>query len=258
MTRYDFSPGGAALSALPGFREGARGTHTSRTMMSAELDRLLHAATGDRSIERLVVDENALGKATMSGRLSTLQRLRELYGLDRGVPLFRVLVELWGREPKALPQLALLAALARDPLLRVTARPVLALRPGGAFARDDVRHALSTAVGPRLSPSTLEKVVRNAASTWAQSGHLEGRTFKRRARSQATPASVALALWLAQSAGFIGDDLLRNGWMTALDLDRESVPGLLERARAAGLVDVRRSGPGLEIDASRLLTRVAA
>lgn len=226
--------------------------------MSAELARLMEAETGTSCVERVVVEDNVLEKATMSGRLLTLQRLRELYGLDRGIPLFRIFSELWRREPRALPQLAILAALARDPLLRVTARPILALPKGSELARDEIRHALLSAVGARLSPATLDKVVRNVGSSWSQSGHLEGRTFKKRQRITATPAALAFALWLAQAAGFFGDEILSNGWVATLDLDPEGVRALLERVRAAGLVDVRQLGPRLEIDASRLLTRAAA
>ena len=258
MTRFDYSPPGLSLDRTLGFREGARGTHTSRTMMSAELARLLEAQADTSSVERVVVDDNVLGKATMSGRLLTLQRLRELYGLDRDIPLFRILVELWRREPRALPHLAILAALARDPLLRVTARSILALPEGGELARNEVRHALLSAVGTRLSPATLDKVVRNVGSSWSQSGHLEGRTFKKRHLITATPAALAFALWLAQAAGFSGDDILSNGWVSTLDLNPDGGRALLERVRATGLVDVRQLGPRLEIDASRLLTRSAA
>lgn len=42
-----------------------------------------------------IVDDNALGKQTSANRRLTGQRLRELYGLDSRLPLFRVLRKLW-------------------------------------------------------------------------------------------------------------------------------------------------------------------
>jgi hypothetical protein len=39
-------------------------------------------------------------------------------------------------------------------------------------------------------------VCRNAASSWAQSGHLEGRTFKKRRKVVAPPATAAFAIYL--------------------------------------------------------------
>ena len=258
MARFEFSCGGLSLGAQVGFREGARGTHTSRTMMLSELGRLLECDAENGSAEDLVIEGNILGKATMAGRRLSLQRLHELYALDRAVPLYSVLADLWKREPQALPQLAILAALARDPLLRATAMPVLGLAQERDLDRDGVRDALSTTVGKRLNPSTLDKVVRNAASSWTQSGHLVGRTFKKRRRIEAKPAALAFAIWLAQASGFTGNDVLSNGWVTTLDLDQERLEILLERVRAAGLVEIRQLGPHVEINSSRLLTRAAA
>jgi len=258
MTRFSFSYDESPLNNSLGFREGAQGTHTSRTMMSTELARLLEAGADASSAQRLIVEENILGKATMAGRRLALQRLRELYALDRTVPVYQVLADLWKREPQSLPQLALLAALARDPLLRVTAKPILVLPPGRELVRDEIRHAISTSVGARLNPATLDKVVRNTASSWTQSGHLVGHTFKKRRRIEAKPAALAFAIWLAQASGFTGNDVLSNGWVTTLDLDQERLEILLERVRAAGLVEIRQLGPHVEINSSRLLTRAAA
>ena len=51
--------------------------------------------------------------------------------------------------------------------------PELARVLQGELARQQITDALSRAVGDRLSDSTLDKVVRNAASSWTQAG---GRT----------------------------------------------------------------------------------
>ncbi len=242
------------IAAKPtvGFRQGAKGTHTSRTIMIAELDRVLKLdVTGDE-LKNAVINENTLEKATTSGRSLTLQRLKELYGLESTIPLYRLLRLLWVREPKSLPVLAVLAALARDPLLRATAKPVIGLAEGSELMRDALRNSLTAVVGARLNEATLEKVVRNTASSWTQSGHLIGRTFKRRAQVAATPATMAFSIWLAQAAGFIGEGILSSGWITVLDLEPHERKPMLERSRAAGLVDVRQIGTHLEIDASRL------
>ena len=80
-----------------GARFGAKGTHTSRTMMLEELTELLRTvpASGSRAdYESAVVEENCLGKATTSNRRLTLQRMSELFGLDPDVPLFVVLRRL--------------------------------------------------------------------------------------------------------------------------------------------------------------------
>jgi len=249
MTGFKFL---IAIDPDAGFREGQKGTHTSRTIMLAELTRVLSTELAGDALTEAIIHENVLEKSTTSGRTLTLQRLKELYGLDDAIPLYRVLSYLWARERIALPILALLASLARDPLMRASAKPVVGLAEGSELMRDSLRSALSAAVGARLNEATLEKVVRNTSSSWTQSGHLVGRTFKRRSHVSASPAAMAFAVWLSQAAGFKGDKILSSGWVGILDLAPTEQAAMLERARSAGLVHVRQVGSHQEIDASHL------
>jgi hypothetical protein len=76
-----------------GLRFGERGTHTSRTMMFSELSELLKftpASAGAAEYRRAMIEDNLLGKRTLATRKLTAQRLSELYGLDPGLPIFRV------------------------------------------------------------------------------------------------------------------------------------------------------------------------
>jgi len=96
-----------------------------------------------------IVEHNCLGKATSATRALTAQRLCELYALDPDVPLFRIMRKLWQVEERAQPLIALLVALARDPLLAATAAAVIPLNPGEEFGRGLMRQALRQAVGTR-------------------------------------------------------------------------------------------------------------
>ena len=171
-----------------GFRFGARGTHGSRTIMLRELAELFaavppHATRDDYATT--IVDQNVLGKATYATRSSSRQRLTEMYGLDPRLAIFRVLRHLWRIDRDGRPLLAMLTALARDPLLRSTASPVLALAPGDELTRSRFASVIRAAVGTRMNDAVLDKVARNAASSWAQAGHLEGRVRKIRRRIDA-------------------------------------------------------------------------
>ena len=203
-------------------------------------------------VEKSVLEDNILGKSSSSGRSLTLQRLKELYSFDPTTPIFRVFAALCERDPAALPQLALLMAIARDPLLRASARSVLGLAPGSQLMRDAMRGAIASAVGDRMNEAVLDKVVRNAASSWTKTGHLVGRTIKRRARVRANQTAFVFALWLAHKAGFGGSELFDNGWVAALDLDPRSARTLAERAHAAGLITFRTIGDAFEFDFTRL------
>lgn len=244
-----------AAAEEAGFRFGDKGTHTSRTMMLAELTQLLEVtslATARAEYAAAIIEDNALGKATVATRRLTNQRLGELYGLDASVPLFRVFRRLWERDAAARPLMALLCALARDPLLAATADAVLSLAPGAEFLREPMRAGIRTVVGERLNDSVLDKVVRNAASSWTQSGHLDGRTLKVRRRVQPTPACGALALYLAYQAGFRGMDLFAAGWVAVLDSPPTIGQNLALEAKRLGLIDLRMAGDVVEINFSRL------
>ena len=238
-----------------GFRFGKVGTHSSRTMMLEELGEVFSAVPPDGSADQYahaIVEDNCLGKQTASNRKHSLQHLRELYGMDPRIPLFRVLASLWPLDTAGRPLLALLAALARDPLLRATASAIGVMTPGSEYQRSAMREALGRAAEERLNDSTVEKIVRNAASSWAQSGHLEGRTFKVRRVATATPVAAAFALYLADRAGFHGHETLTSAWVKLLDCGTSTAMELALEAKRMGLIDVRVSGEVMELGVGRL------
>jgi hypothetical protein len=243
----------AAIAA--GFRFGHIGTHTSRTMMLDELATTFVsvAATGKPAdYSAAIVDENCLGKATVSTRRSTLQRLRELYALDPAVPIFRILRRLWDLDTTGRPLLALLICLARDPLLLATANVIESLTEGAEFQRQAMKDALARLAGERFNEATLNKVIRNCASSWSQSGHLEGRTFKFRRRVSPTSASAAFAFYLARAAGFGTEESLRSGWVRVLDCSASSALELAGTGKRLGLLDLQVAGNVVELNLKRL------
>jgi len=238
-----------------GFRLGERGTHATRTMMLDELRQALAAVapSGTRmDYAEAIIEGNCLGKPTAATKRQTNQRLGELYCLDLSVPLFRVLRKLWERDATGRPLLALLCALARDPLLAATADAIVQLEPGAEFMREPMRAGIRAVSGERLNNSTLDKVVRNAASSWTQSGHLEGRALKVRRRVHPTPACIAFSLYLAYHVGFRGKDLFASGWVGTLDCSATLGQELALEAKRLGLIDIRMAADVVEIGFNRL------
>lgn len=245
----------AAQSEAYGLRHGTKGTHSSRTMMLDELRALMSAVPGEATTEdyqRAVVEENALAKHTLATRQSSAQRLRELYGLDPKIPLFRVLRKLWALDPEGRPLLALLAAAARDPLLRASAKAVLSLPLRQELTRTGMIAGLQGEIGSRLSEATLDKVARNVGSTWTQSGHLAGRVRKVRQQVRATPACAAFAAWLGQAEGRATRALLDSPWQRMLDLTPGQAADLLLRAKQMNLIRMTMGGDILDLDLSPL------
>lgn len=257
-----FGPGVPVSEALPswttlGFKFGDRGTHTSRTIMVDELLGLLGACRPDAKRDdylRAVTEENCLGKRTVSTRRLTFQRLSELYGLDESLPLFRLLRVFWDTDEAARPRLALLTALARDPLLRATAPVILEMGPGEEIARQRLTDSLRAAVQGRLNDDSLDKVVRNTASSWTQSGHLEGRSRKKRVRLQPTAAATAFAILLGYLMGVRGGVLFETLFAHVLDQDAGELTFLAMDAKRHGLLDIKSGGGMLVFSFDTLLT----
>ena len=223
--------------------------------MLAELDDLFAAVepAGVRAdYLAAIVEENVLGKATVATRRSTGQRLRELYALEPRVPIFRVLRRLWQVDVPGRPLLAMLCAVARDPLLRATAPAVLALPVGAELVRSRFLDDIRQTVGVRLNEAVLDKVARNAASSWAQAGHLRGRMRKIRTPVAPTPGCLAMALWLGAVEGLAGRALLDCSWTRVLDRTGPDLLPVALQAKQLGLIHARAGGGVIEIDASLL------
>jgi hypothetical protein len=238
-----------------GMKFGDKGTHTSRTIMLEELEALLAAApptSGRKDYARLIVDDNVFAKSTLATRKLSNQRIGELYGLDPSIGVFRVMRRLWDSDARSHPLLALLTALARDPLLRGTASTILEMTEGEEFPRARAREELRRSVGMRLNDSILDKVLRNAASSWTQSGHLEGRTFKKRRRVRPTPQALAFAFYLGRAVGFRGPELFSTGWISAIDATPAEAQTIAREAKRLGLIDFSTSADVVEIGLDRL------
>ena len=259
---FEQSIGGISERAASGwgFRLGERGTHTSRTMMLEELKLLMNATPTQASREdyvHAVVRENCLGKETTSNRELSWRRLRELYGLDPGIELFRIWRVLWERHHDGQALLALLLALARDPLLRATTTSILNTSVEQEFARQSMTDALSEVVGERLNSSTLDKVVRNAASSWTQSGHLKGRGRKFRQRVRTTPAATAYALVLGYVTGQRGALLFDTAWCAVLDASTDELINSATTAKQLGLLDLKQAGSIVDVSFPALLSNAS-
>lgn len=248
---------GVAADERIGFRLGDKGTHTSRTIMLDELSVLLRVASSwakRAEYRTLIIEDNCLGKRTAATRKLSDQRLSELYALDPGVLLFRIMRQLWQADVGGRPLLALLLAMARDPLLRITAPPILRLRPGEELGRQAMTDALNRGTGSRFNDAVLDKIVRNTASSWTQSGHLEGRSRKTRRLVSPTPGLVTFALLLGYVLGARGAVLFETLWCKVLDISVDELISLAMEAKRIGCLDLKVSGGVVEVSLAPLLT----
>jgi len=231
-------------SGLVSDRESG-GTHTSRTILLQELRGLLGAvpAGADPAEYRdAVIGQNVLGKKTLGSRQRTHRYLRELYALDPDVLLFRALRDLWDADVEAQPLLAILSSLARDPSLRATASAVLPEAPGAPVTALDLQEALTNRYPGNYSAAVANKVGRNAASSWTQSGHLVGHIGKTRAQATCRPPAVAYALLLGHLEGAVGESLFDTVWARVLDAPLGVLHEQAFTASQRGWIDFRHGG----------------
>jgi hypothetical protein len=247
-------------SELPecfGFRTGARGTHSSRTIMLAELRLLLdrRPATASKSDYRAaIIENNVLGKKTVTNRRLTAKRMGELYALDPRVPVFRLLRTFWDLDRAGRPLLALLCSSARDPLLRMTAEPIFGAKEGEVVPKEAFARAIEESAPNRFNPSICQGIARRVASSWTQSGHLTGHVVKRRSHPVVTPANVAYALVLGYLTGVRGQLLLSTFWAKLLDVPSERITALAAEASRRGWLNYRQAGKVIEVQFPDLLT----
>lgn len=239
-----------------GFTNGPGGTHTSRTMMLAELRLLLAACPRDATFEDYqvaIIDDNVLLKNTLTTRVRTRRGLRELYALNRKILLFRALRDLWDDDPEAQPLLGLVCAIARDPVLRATTEVLLGVPPGKEVTSQMMEEAVARNFPSRYNAAILAKIGRNAASTWEQAGHLQGRLRKIRVRAESRPAAVAYALLLGYLCGGRGEALFHTLWSRLLDTPPHVLHEQAFVASQRGWIEYRRTGEVTDIGFRYLL-----
>ena len=123
--------------------------------------------------------------------------------------------------------------------------------PGARLESEDFADAVQGAFPDRFSPGVRDRIGRNLASTWTQSGHLVAASKaapKTRARLTLTPVAATYALYLAHLDGNAGPMLFEGVWADILDADARTMQGLAEDCRSRGgwveYASRRRHGPG--------------
>ena len=239
-----------------GFVIEGSGAHNSRTIMVNELRLLLDACEAKAELEdyrAAAVGENALLKPTLSARQGTFRRLRELYGLKSTLLIFRALRDLWASDLAAQPMLALLCATARDPLLRVSAGLVQLTPFGDRLTVETLSNQVNQVFQDRYSSNSLHSMGQNLASSWQQSGHLQGRLKKVRVKVEAHPAATAYALFLGYLCGSRGDALFETGWCQLLDTPMNILREQAQVAARQGWLEYRHAGQVTDITFRHLL-----
>lgn len=234
------------------------GPSISQTIMVASLQRLLSVVppTGaPEDYRSAVVNENVLAKQTTGGREWAFRRLRQFYGLDPRVLLFRALRDLWPDDIAGQPLLAMLCALARDPVLRASSVVILDSTYGSEVTPAAFDAAIEETFPGRYNDNTRLTTAQKVASSWHQSGHLclETRTRKVRSKPHTTAGDVAYALLLGHLEGTRGQALFETNWARILDQPKSRLVDLAQAASQRGLIEFRSAGGVVDVGFRELL-----
>ena len=247
-------------ATVHGFRIKPTGTHLSRTIMVSDFRTALSSRTGystQSQYRAAIVGHNLLGKSTTTAARMTFDRLCELYAFDPELRIFRALTDMWDSDPGAQPQLALLCATARDPILRAVTPFVLERPVGETVAPQRIAEEADRQFPGKFRPSSLQRLGRNVASSWTQAGLFKGRQKKTRIRAGTRPVAVAYALLLGDLCGSRGHGLFSTLWARMLDAPAHELRRHAEKASREGWIDYRAAGDVTEVTFRRLMREEA-
>jgi len=143
--------------------------------------------------------------------------------------------------------LTFLAVLAREALLRESAKIVLAAPVGARVRAADFAPSFEGRYSDQYTATMLAKISRNCASSGTQSGHLKGRVRKVLGK----PAAAAYAALLGSVAGFGGPALLASLWIGILDHSPAEVRGASQKGGEGWPPRLRAGGDVVEIEVKR-------
>lgn len=241
-----------------GFKSNIGGAHTARTMMLGDLTGLLNnfrnSNTSRQEYINAIIEDNCLNKRSYENRKITARHLAQLYALDPGVVLFRVLRFFWDRDLEARPLLALLCTYCRDEVFRTCCFFIFELPRGQWITREQTEKFIGKISADRFSKSTLKSVAQNVNSTFTQSGHLKGKVKKYRTTATASPGAAAYALLLGYLSGQRGQGLFETDFVKLLDCSMDEAMDLAGQGSQRGWITFKRIGNIIEVLFPQLLT----
>ncbi|MBK7341711.1 MAG: hypothetical protein IPJ06_00580 [Saprospiraceae bacterium] len=237
-------------------KEPKRTIHTSRTLMFAELARIMdHGRHGGAYLSSL--DDNVISKTTRTNQAKTNRLLTNLYGFDLHRPDFKAFAYFWGQAgTEEQPILALIYALGRDYLLEESISVVHRTALGERVAVEKFEDQLEQLHPQRFSPKTLRSVAQNLASSWKQAGFITGKVKNIRTQPEITHTCISFAMLLAYLAGKRGEFILDSPWVKALGLSQDQIRALAYEATKRDLLQYNSAGEVTSISFDHLLNKL--
>lgn len=230
--------------------------HTSRTMMFAELEKVMdHAGEGDNFLEAL--RNNVTGKKSSSGIENTAIYLKKLYGFDVKYPPFAALKYFWKHtETNERPLLALVYAINHDDMLKESIEVLTNTIPGNKVTIESLEEGITKYHPNHYSANTLRSMAQNIASSWKQAGFMEGKVKNIRREPKIGFRVACFAFLLAYLKGDRGDYIWNNRGVMALCLYESKLRELAMECAKKDLMQYQYAGSVTAISFTNLLHKI--
>ena len=183
-----------------------------------------------------IIEENCLGKVSMSARRLTSGYLRTLYSLDYRAPSFRAFKTLWLKKDCNQNLLAMQCACNSDAVVRNSVTYFISKKPDETIDTETTQVWVETTYPNRFSSVSACSVAKDLNSSWAQAGYFHGTRPRKRVHVNAGMGNAVYAFFLAHSEGLCGLNLLENDHTRLLEVDKGELISLATAAARQGLL----------------------
>ena len=230
--------------------------HTSRTLMFAELSRLMDYAIADGNYLNSL-SENVTNKLTRSNQEKTAKYLKVLYGLDISKPTFKSFCFFWNIADQGQKRLlTFLYAFGRDKLLQESLDVISHARISEKVSVEKLAENVERFHPGKFTENTRRSVAQNIASSWKQAGFIEGKVKNIRVQPSIDYLVVGFALLLSYLEGDRGEFMLHSKWVKSLCLPESRTRELVLEAAQRNLLRYQSAGNVTIILFDQLLTKI--
>jgi len=220
----------------------AKSIHTSRTIMFAELSRIMFHGISNNSFEKSFSD-NVAGKLSKSNQGKTNRYLKQLYGFDISDPFFNSFIYFWKNAIESQHALiSLLLAIRNDYLLSESIDLIINTPIGQKLKVESLENIIESHHPNRFSPATLKSVAQNLASSWKQAGFIFGKVKNIRVQPEINYRTVAYALMIGYLEGLRGEYLMGSKYIRALGLTETKIRELIAEAAKRDILQYQHAG----------------
>lgn len=230
--------------------------HTSRTMMFAELEKVMaHSMDDGHFIDSL--EQNVTGKRSKSGVQKTASYLKRLYGFDPKNAEFRAFQYFWRLSNTAeRPLIAFVYAVHHDTLLSNSIEIVSNVTPGKKVPVELIEAEIEKYHPNQYSANTLRSIAQNIASSWKQAGFIVGKVKNIRTQPEISFRVACFSFVLAYLSGMRGDFIWNSIGVNALCLPESKLRELAIECAKRDMMQYQFAGSVTSISFANLFNKI--